>query len=140
MLEWADTANANPCVPSDASGSYTYAGKEHKMLATKTGASMEACSKLVSLVMGIGGDCGVPKSQLVRSCRSSKAYEDWVLLPSRLQPDQACHPFYWHAVRPSHIKSSWSACADGVCFQWHLGGRQTPCSVLHQLLLLGPCH
>jgi len=35
------------------------------MLATKSGASLDACSKLVSLVMGIGGECGVPKNQLV---------------------------------------------------------------------------
>ncbi len=68
VLEWADTAAANPCVPADASGSYTYAGKEHKMLATKSGASLDACSKLVSLVMGIGGECGVPKNQLVGFC------------------------------------------------------------------------
>ena len=68
VLEWAEAANANPCVPVDASGSYTYAGKEHKMLATKTGASVDACTKLVSQVMGIGGDCGVPKPQLVSQC------------------------------------------------------------------------
>jgi len=38
------------------------------MLATKSGASLDACSKLVSLVMGIGGECGVPKNQLVGFC------------------------------------------------------------------------
>ncbi len=68
VLQWAEAANANPCVPVDASGSYTYAGKEHKMLATTSGASVDACTKLVSQVMGIGGDCGVPKPQLVRLC------------------------------------------------------------------------
>ncbi len=68
MAARAAAANANPCVPVDASGSYTYAGKEHKMLATTSGASVDACTKLVSQVMGIGGDCGVPKPQLVRLC------------------------------------------------------------------------
>lgn len=65
VLDWADTAAANPCVPLDHAGAFSYGGKEHNAVATPQGASFDTCTKLTGQVMTIGGDCGVPKSQLV---------------------------------------------------------------------------
>ena len=88
------------------------------MLATKTGASVDACTKLVSQVMGIGGDCGVPKPQLVWAATISACFCSVQTMLDLMN----------------------FALTGGVCFQWHLGRRQTSCCVLHQLILLGPRH
>lgn len=66
VLQWADTANANPCVAADGGGLFKYGGKEHKLVSHPDGSTFGTCAKLVNLVMGIGSECGVAKSQLVR--------------------------------------------------------------------------
>lgn len=66
MLDWADTAAANPCVPLSHAGAFTYGGTEHNAVATPGGATFATCTKLTAQVMAIGGECGVPKAKLVR--------------------------------------------------------------------------
>lgn len=66
VLDWADTAAANPCVPLDHAGAFTYGGTEHNAVATPGGATFATCTKLTAQVMAIGGECGVPKAKLVR--------------------------------------------------------------------------
>lgn len=70
VLDWADTAAANPCVPAGGGGVFHYGGKEHKAVAAEAGAGFDTCTKVVGLVMAVGDECGVPKTQLVRSLRS----------------------------------------------------------------------
>ena len=103
------------------------------MLATKSGASLDACSKLVSLVMGIGGDCGVPKNQLVSSCTPV------LLVLAVCQMRAACCTAWQRLVVITATNLS-TPCAGGVRFQRDMGWRQASCRVLHQLILLGPRH
>jgi apyrase len=63
-LDWEATAAANPCVPLDHTGSFEYGNKHHELHAAKQGADFGMCTKVVSQVMAIGGECGVPKNKL----------------------------------------------------------------------------
>ena len=69
VLQWAATASANPCVPADGGGIFKYGGEEHKLVSHPDGSTFSTCAKLVNLVMGIGSECGVAKSQLVCDTR-----------------------------------------------------------------------
>ena len=61
VLAWEETRAANPCVPSDHTGVYVYGGKEHTLVAAPSGASFDACAKVVLQVLQHDKDCGAPK-------------------------------------------------------------------------------
>lgn len=70
MLAWEETKQANPCIPSDHTGIYEYGGLSYDLVAAPSGASFEACGKLVTLVLKQDLDCGAPA---VRRSESLKA-------------------------------------------------------------------
>jgi len=62
-------------VPLDHTGSFEYGNKHHELHAAKQGADFGMCTKVVSQVMAIGGECGVPKNKL-SECTFNGAWVD----------------------------------------------------------------
>lgn len=60
VLAWEETREANPCIPRDHTGVYEYGGLSYDLASAPSGASFEACSKLVTLVLKQDADCGAP--------------------------------------------------------------------------------
>ena len=65
VLAWEETKAANPCVPSQHSGTYEYGGVAYTLAAHPSGASFESCARLVSLVLQQDADCGAPKVRVL---------------------------------------------------------------------------
>lgn len=60
VLSYEETKQANPCVPADHSGVYTYNELSVDLMSAPSGASFDGCSKLVTTVLKQDADCGAP--------------------------------------------------------------------------------
>ena len=61
MLAWEEAKAANPCILGDHQGAYEYGGMKYELVAHPSGASFDACSKLVKLVLRQNLECGAPQ-------------------------------------------------------------------------------
>lgn len=87
VLAWEETRAANPCIPNDQKGSYEYAGVTYQLAGQASGASFEACSKVVNLVLKLEADCGAPKVRLpmISSCFGCQSAVCWAFVERQIQ-------------------------------------------------------
>ena len=60
VLSYEETKAANPCIPADHTGTYEYSGLSYDLISAPSGASFDACSKLITTVLKQDADCGAP--------------------------------------------------------------------------------
>ena len=61
VLAWEEAKAANPCILGDHQGAYEYGGMKYELVSHPAGASFDACSKLVKLVLRQNQACGAPQ-------------------------------------------------------------------------------
>ncbi len=66
VLAWEEAKAANPCILGDHQGAYEYGGMKYELVAHPSGASFDACSKLVKMVLRQNLECGAPQVYCLR--------------------------------------------------------------------------
>lgn len=61
VLAWEEAKAANPCILADHQGSYEYGGMAYELVSHPAGASFDACSRLVKMVLRQNQECGAPQ-------------------------------------------------------------------------------
>ena len=61
VLAWEEAKAANPCILADHQGHYEYGGMQYDLVSHPAGASFQACSTLVQLVLRQNLECGAPQ-------------------------------------------------------------------------------
>ncbi|KAL3145004.1 hypothetical protein ABBQ32_003506 [Trebouxia sp. C0010 RCD-2024] len=63
VLAWEEARKANPCVPTDHTGTFEYGGQTYDLIPSLEGASRAACERLVTLVLKQNEPCGAEQTQ-----------------------------------------------------------------------------